>query len=78
MGFLIVKEIDKANHFITGYLIYFLSSFFLPWYSCILLVASIGALKEVYDSIKSGNAFDVPDFIYTIVGCIPSFIIHIL
>lgn len=78
MGFLIVKEIDKANHFIAGYLIYFLCSFFLDPYLCLFIVAGIGALKEIYDSVNNKNSFDVPDFVYTIAGAIPSLIIHVI
>lgn len=75
MNILLIKQIDKANHFIVGYLIYFLSCLFIGAYWSVIPVVVIALLKEVNDWYFKNN-FDWYDFIYTIAGMIPSFLIQ--
>ena len=74
---LLITKIDKANHFIVGYLIY--SIFFLIigyWALVPVFIAAAG--KEVFDSYTRKLPFDWYDFLYTIAGCIPNFITTII
>lgn len=77
MNVLLVKQIDKANHFIVGYLIYCLSFIFLGAYWSVIPVVIIALLKEVNDWYFK-NKFDWYDFIYTIAGMIPTLIIQMI
>jgi hypothetical protein len=68
---LLIKQIDKANHFIAGTLIYCLANVFLTPLVALIPVIVIGAAKEMYDKYsKKGNP-DVMDFLYTIAGALP-------
>jgi hypothetical protein len=69
--------LDKANHFIYGTLVYFLSSFFLTPLLSLIPVIIIGALKEIYDYYSKTGTPDIVDFLYTIFGAIPVFIIDL-
>jgi hypothetical protein len=71
---LLIKQIDKANHFIVGYLVYCISCIFLDAYWSIIPVVVIAVLKEIVDNL-SNKKFDWYDFAYTIAGLIPSLII---
>lgn len=75
---LIVSEIDKANHFIVGYLIYFLSCVFLSPFLATLPVIIIAALKEVVDMWRYKRTFDWKDFVYTIAGMVPALILLLI
>jgi hypothetical protein len=75
---MIIREVDKANHFIAGYVIYFAFTLFTQWYWAFLMVAIIGALKEVWDSRHEWKSFDTKDFLYTLAGGIPSLIIDLI
>jgi len=75
--FIIVKSIDKANHFIVGYLLYFFSFILIGTYWSIPLVIVIAALKEVIDFYNE-KKYDWKDFAYTVAGIIPAFLIKIL
>ena len=74
INLLLVKQIDKANHFIVGYLIYCISCIFLNAYWSIIPVVVIAGLKEVVDHF-SNKKFDWLDFAYTVAGLIPSLLI---
>ena len=75
INLLLIKEIDKANHFIVGYLLYCISCIFLNAYWSIVPVVVIAGLKEAVDSY-SNKKFDWYDFAYTIAGMIPSLLIQ--
>ena len=64
---------DKKKHLIAGALIS-LSSFWISPILALLLVVSIGVLKEIYDYYFGGTP-DLYDAIYTIVGGLPLTII---
>ena len=73
---LLIKEIDKANHFIVGYLIYFFSFIFIGVWAVIPLVV-IAFLKELWDVYRHRMIFDWKDFCYTLAGGFPAFILSI-
>jgi len=79
---LIVKHIDKANHFIVGYLIYATLFNFIGYWSVIpVLIAAFG--KEVYDLYEKNEAIEMGkidwlDFVYTIAGVLPMLITQII
>lgn len=79
-NFLLIKQIDKANHFIVGYLIYFLSFILLGEFWAVLPVIVLTGLKELIDMKWSEESakFDWNDFAYTLAGMIPAFLIKIL
>lgn len=67
---LLIKEIDKANHFIVGTILFcFFATFISPVFS-LMLVYLVAFLKEVFDS-KS----DLVDLLYTVLGALPVFIL---
>lgn len=69
---LLIKKIDKANHFIVGGLIYCLLTMFIGPFLAYISVAVIAALKELIDMYRYKHTyFDVWDFVYTIIGAIP-------
>ncbi len=70
--------VDKANHFIAGTLVYFLSSFFLTPLLSLIPVIIVGASKEIYDYYSKTGTPDIIDFLYTLVGAIPVFIIDLI
>jgi hypothetical protein len=68
---LIIPEIDKANHFIAGTIIYSLASLFLTPMIALVPVAIIGAAKEMYDKYSKKGTPDIIDFLYTVAGALP-------
>lgn len=56
---------DKANHFIYGFVIFFLSNIFLNDYVSLGVVFLFALGKEIYDEWKYGG-FDWIDLLYTI------------
>jgi hypothetical protein len=78
MNFLLIKDIDKANHFIVGFLIYFISFIFLgTWLSVIPVILFAGA-KEALDMFYRKLPFDYKDFLFTIAGMLPILITHLV
>ena len=76
---LIISEIDKANHFIVGTILYCIFSLFLSPLVSLIPVIIIAAGKEVRDMVVyKRNKFDVPDFLYTIAGALPVLILNVL
>jgi len=60
--------LDKANHFIYGFLIYYLSNFIFDKYTSLNIVIIIAVLKEViYDGLMKKGTPDYKDIIYTII-----------
>lgn len=60
---------DKANHFIYGFMIYLLASFFFADIICFTIVLAVAFAKECYDEYDYGG-FDIVDLIYTIIPSI--------
>jgi hypothetical protein len=69
-----IISLDKANHFIYGFLIFIISQFFLNDYLSFGIVFLFALGKEVKDQIVY-NGFDYKDLIVTLL---PSIIIHFL
>jgi hypothetical protein len=60
---------DKANHFIYGFVIYFLSNLLLDHYYCLGVVFIFALGKECYDEY-SYNGFDIVDLVYTLIPAV--------
>ena len=68
---------DKANHYIYGSVIYFISSLWLSPMVSMILVLLIASLKELYDyKTKTGNP-EIMDIVWTLLGSLTVFIHHI-
>lgn len=66
---------DKANHAIYGAAIFFVLQFaFVPVFA-LLGVASIAAAKEIYDFVTDSGTAEITDFLATIAGTIPLFLL---
>ena len=65
--------LDKANHFIYGFGIYFLINLFLPNYWALGGVVTLALAKEIKDQINY-QGFDYKDFLVTILPAILLFI----
>jgi hypothetical protein len=74
---LLVKQIDKANHFIVGTLVFCAATLFLNPLLSLLLVTLIGVGKEVRDYLTY-KVFDIKDLLYTIAGALPVLITTII
>jgi hypothetical protein len=72
----IIKDIHKANNFILGYLIFFISCLFMPYYFAIFPVMIVAAVKELLDMRKS-KPFDMVDFGHIVAGMIPALLTNI-
>ncbi len=64
---------DYLFHFIAGAAIYLIGCLFLPDLLALSIVAAIGTTKELYDSRKPKNRFDVKDLLFTIAGGLVAF-----
>lgn len=62
---------DKANHFIYGFVIYFLLNLFFNDYTSFAFVFLFAFSKEVYDEYKYGG-FDLKDLLTTLI---PAFLL---
>ena len=70
--------VDKANHFIYGYLIFCLSQIFFVTPVSALIVLIIGAAKEiVWDKYLQKGTPDWNDFAFTIAGPIPTILLEL-
>ena len=67
---LLVKQIDKANHFIVGNIIFCAATLFLNPLLSLLIVILVGVGKEVRDYLTY-KVFDIKDLLYTIAGALP-------
>jgi hypothetical protein len=74
---LLVKEIDKANHFIVGYIVYYFSYIFIGNWMALIPLLLIAFGKELIDSYKRKTPFDWEDLAYTLAGGIPIFTVTI-
>lgn len=70
---LIFKQIDKANHFIVGTILYCFLTIFLGPILSFIMISIIATFKELFD-----ERFDVIDLLYTIAGALPPFILNLL
>lgn len=59
---------DKANHFIYGLLICFISSLFFSSIIALSIVIIIGVVKEIYDKISNKGNPELLDLIFTGLG----------
>lgn len=66
---------DKANHAIYGALIFFVLQFFVAPIIALFAVAIVAFLKEVYDRVTHSGNSEVLDFLVTIAGAIPLFLL---
>jgi hypothetical protein len=57
---------DKANHFVYGFIIFFILNLVLSPYFALIGAIVAAVAKEVYDQIKYGG-FDYKDAIVTVV-----------
>lgn len=71
---------DYVIHFIAGAAIYIVSSCIILYHDLLALsiVAAIGTGKEIYDSHKPKNRFDVKDLLFTITGGLFAFGIKLM
>ena len=75
---LLIKKIDKANHFIVGGLIYCILTWIIGPFLAYLSVVVIAALKELIDMYRYKHTyFDLWDFLYTVLGSIPPSIVEL-
>lgn len=60
---------DRMLHFFFGFLITYVSSFFLKIEYVFVVTLLLAILKEIRDSLQIGNRFDVIDILFTILPC---------
>jgi len=71
--------VDKANHFIYGYLIFCLSQIFFITPVSALIVFAIAAGKElVWDKYLQKGTPDWNDFAFTIAGPLPIILLELI
>jgi hypothetical protein len=70
---LLIKEIDKANHFIVGTLLFCFFEIFLVPEVSLFMVYFIGFMKEYFDDKP-----DMVDALYTVFGALPIFILLLI
>ena len=71
--------LDKANHFIYGYLIFCFSQIFFSLIISTLIVSIVAAAKEViWDKYLQKGTPDWKDFLFTIAGPIPIILLEII
>jgi hypothetical protein len=59
---------DKANHYIYGSVIYFISSLWLSPMVSMILVLLIATLKELYDYKTKTGTPEAMDVVWTLLG----------
>jgi hypothetical protein len=80
---MIIKDPNQANNFILGYLIFFISSIFIPYYFSVFSVMIASIFNEVYywqqSKIEDSKyKFDMVNIGHTIAGMIPSLLLKII
>jgi predicted membrane protein len=78
---MIIKDSNQANNFILGYLIFFISSLFIPYYFSVFSVMIVAIFNEFYQFWKSDKQdykFDLVNIGHTIAGMIPSLLLQII
>jgi hypothetical protein len=76
--FLLIKYVDKANHFVVGYLIYFIFTLLIGGWWALFPLIVIDFAKEYWDVYRHRMKFDWKDFCYTLAGAIPCIILNII
>ena len=69
---------DKANHFIYGCIICFLSGLVFNPINSILITFLIALSKEIYDKLSKKGTPEILDIIYTIIGGLIIFLTKII
>ena len=78
---MIIKDSKQANNFILGYLIFFISSLFIPYYFSVFSVMIVALFNELYQFWKADKEdykFDLVNIGHTIAGMIPSLLLQII
>jgi predicted membrane protein len=78
---MIIKDSNQANNFIIGYLVFFISSLFIPYYFSVFSVMIVAIFNEFYEFWKSDKQdykFDLVNIGHTIAGMIPSLLLQII
>jgi predicted membrane protein len=78
---MIIKNPNQANNFILGYLIFFISSIFIPYYFSVFSVMIVSIFNELYQFWKSDKEdykFDLVNIGHTIAGMIPILLLKII
>jgi len=78
---MIIKDSKQANNFILGYLIFFISSLFIPYYFSVFSVMLASIFNELYEYWKSDKEdykFDLVNIGHTIAGMIPILLLKII
>ena len=70
---LLIKEIDKANHFIVGTLLFCFFATFIDVVFSLFMVYTVAFFKEYFDDKP-----DMMDALYTALGALPVFILLII
>ena len=71
--------LDKANHFIYGYLIFcFFHIFFSSLISAIIVLIVAAAKEVIWDKYLQRGTPDWKDFIFTIAGPLPVILLEII
>jgi hypothetical protein len=70
---LLIKEIDKANHFIAGTLLFCFFAAFIDVVFSLFMVYTVAFFKEYFDDKP-----DMMDALYTALGALPVFILLII
>ena len=67
---------DKVLHFIAGYLLFAVDLAFVCGWLALGLVAIVSMLKELFDIFKNEpTGWGWLDFLFTILGALPAFLI---
>lgn len=64
---------DKVKHFVVGLLACMIVGYFTGPVSGLMLAATLGAAKEVYDSFTPGHE-EFLDFMWTLLGGVIGFV----
>jgi hypothetical protein len=67
---LLIKEIDKANHFVVGTLLFCFFALFIDPVFSYFMVYLIAFFKEYFDDQP-----DMIDTLYTVLGALPVFVL---
>ena len=69
---------DKANHVIYGMIIYYIVQFILSPVATLALVVGVAVGKEVYDWLSNKGTPEFLDFMTTVMGALPLYILETL
>ena len=77
---MIIKDSNQANNFIIGYLVFFISSIFIPYYFSVFSVMIVAIFIELYEfrKLDKDYKFDLVNIGHTIAGMIPSLLLQII